>query len=481
MFRTYRSVLVTALLASAGCDKVPSKLDRVVTTRAPKAATMNTGDSVGATSAPVGEIESKDILERKDTASLVYAKHVLISWKDLASTYGGRQNERGKARTHADAAKLAVEVLDKLKADPKAIDKLVEEHGEDPGMKSGEPYKIDAKTQFVPEFKQLALRLKEGEAGIVKTTYGYHVIERVPPPPRDPLESAAILDRKNPSTQEVHVQHVLIGWKDAPAARAATRTKDEADKIAKEVLDKVKAGEDMAGLMKQYSEDPGSKDNGRVYDVAPDSPMVEPFKDLSLRLELNEAGVVKSPFGWHVIKRIQPTPDALESADILARQPVTQTAKVKHVLLSWNDVGGDDPRGKARSRADLEALVKTTVDKLKKGAKIDQLMAQLSEDPGSAQTAMSYDVTPDAGLVPPFKKLSLRLNQGEVGVVRTTFGIHIIQRVDGTPMDTPPKAAPSAKKPATPPPAPSPKPAAPAEKAAPADKTPAPATPPPAP
>ena len=40
-----------------------------------------------------------------------------------------------------------------------------------------------------------------------------------------------------------------------------------------------------------------------------------------------------------------------------------------------------------------------------------------------------YDVTPDAGLVPPFKNLSLRLNVGEVGVVRTDFGIHIIQRV----------------------------------------------------
>ena len=31
--------------------------------------------------------------------------------------------------------------------------------------------------------------------------------------------------------------------------------------------------------------------------------MVEPFKDLSLRLKVGEAGIVKSPFGWHVIKR----------------------------------------------------------------------------------------------------------------------------------------------------------------------------------
>ena len=58
------------------------------------------------------------------------------------------------------------------------------------------------------------------------------------------------------------------------------------------------------------------------------------------------------------------------------------------------------------------------------------LMAELSEDPGSAKSGQSYDVTPDAGLVEPFKNLSLRLNKDEVGVVKTQFGIHIIQRVE---------------------------------------------------
>ena len=36
-------------------------------------------------------------------------------------------------------------------------------------------------------------------------------------------------------------------------------------------------------------------------------------------------------------------------------------------------------------------------------------MKELSDDPGSAQAGTSYDVTPDAQLVPPFKQLSLRL------------------------------------------------------------------------
>ena len=38
--------------------------------------------------------------------------------------------------------------------------------------------------------------------------------------------------------------------------------------------------------------------------------------------------------------------------------------------------------------------------------------------------------SPDAGLVEPFKRLSLRLELNEVGVVKTDFGIHIIQRTE---------------------------------------------------
>jgi peptidylprolyl isomerase/peptidyl-prolyl cis-trans isomerase D len=140
---------------------------------------------------------------------------------------------------------------------------------------------------------------------------------------------------------------------------------------------------------------------------------------------------VKSPFGWHIIKRVPPPPpDPLESADILKRAPETTKAKVKHILLGWTEVHAEDERGKKRDRATLEKLVKETVAKLKKGDKIEPLMAELSEDPGSAKSGITYDVSPDAGLVPPFKNLSLRLKKGEVGVVKTDFGIHIIQRTE---------------------------------------------------
>jgi parvulin-like peptidyl-prolyl isomerase len=432
--RTSYSLLICALVA---CQN-PSKLDPL----AKIAPAPAPGSGSAAATAPAGEdidLDSKDILARTDVASEVDVKHVLIAWKELAAQYQGHIDPRAKDRSNADAADLAREVADKLRAaKPDAVDDIIKKYSEDPSMAaSAEPYTIAKDTEVPERFRDLALRLKLGEIGIVKTAFGYHVTIRTPPPPPDPLESTDILSRPA-GTGPVKVQHVLIGWKDSPAAkqgradeRAMKRTKAEADKLASDVLARARAGEDFGKLMKELSEDPGSKDNARAYDVASNTQLVEPFKKLALRLKPGEVGIVKTPFGWHIM-RIEPPepPDSLESRDILKREQVTDNAKVKHILLGWKDVHGKDPRGEKRERPALEKLVNDTVAKLKKGAKIEPLMKELSEDPGSAQSGDSYPVTPDAGLVESFKNLSLRLKVGEVGVVKTQFGIHIIQRVE---------------------------------------------------
>ncbi len=428
----WATLALALLTAAAGCQRAKKGADN----KTPVSGGTVTGTP---TSAAVIDLDSKDILARTELATESEIKHVLIGWKGMGRSTSERSN--------ADAAKLAKDLVAQLKADPSKIDALMKQYSEDPGSKdTGRIYPVTPEAGLVAPFKALGLRLKLGEVGIVKTDFGYHVMLRVAPPPPDPLESAEILGRPA-GTAEVSVQHVLIGWKDTPSAaqgmsdpRAQTRTKADADKLALEILAKVKAGEDMAGLMKQYSEDPGSKDNAQVYPVSPGGRMVPPFQNLSLRLAMGEAGMVKTDFGWHIIKRVTPppppppppppTPDKLDSVAILARQPVTEKAKVKHILLGWTDVNAGDPRGAKRTRAELEALVKKTVADLKKGAKIEPLMKSLSEDPGSAAAGTSYDVDPAAGLVAPFKNLSLRLKLNEVGIVKTQFGIHIIQRTE---------------------------------------------------
>lgn len=373
------------------------------------------------------DLDSKDILARTDPAATVYVKHVLVGWGDLLPAYRGRMDPKAMKRTNDEAAALAREAADKLKA-AADVDPIIKEMSEDPGMKGGTPYKVTEKSQFVPEFKKLALRLKEKEVGTVKTSYGYHVMIRVPQPPLDPLESADILARPK-KTEYAEVQHVLVGWKDSPAARdprAKARSKEDAEKLAKDILAKAKT-EDMAKLMKEYSEDPGSKDSGRPYTVTEDEQLVEPFINIGLRLDIGEAGIVKTEFGYHVIKRIKP--DALQSLDVIARTDAAPKAKIKYILLGYADAHIDDERGKKRTRAELDKLVADTLARLKKGAKFEDVMKELSEDKQSGPTGMAIESSMP-GLPSMLKLVGTRLKIDEVGVAKTQFGVFILKRID---------------------------------------------------
>jgi PPIC-type PPIASE domain len=127
---------------------------------------------------------------------------------------------------------------------------------------------------------------------------------------------------------------------------------------------------------------------------------------------------------------------SIQSNDILARDALVKKAQVKHILIGWKDLAknygneGMDPRAKARTRAEADELAVKILERVRAGEDIDALMAQYSEDTGSAKTAAPYDVTVDAQLVFTFKRLSLRLKVGEAGLVQTVYGWHIIKRVE---------------------------------------------------
>jgi hypothetical protein len=121
------------------------------------------------------------------------------------------------------------------------------------------------------------------------------------------------------------------------------------------------------------------------------------------------------------------------SQDILRREPVTNRARVKHILIGWRDLeeaygGHMDARAAARSKRDAEAQVEELLAQLKGGADFDTLMNAHSEDSGLSVKPDGYEVTPDAQLVLEFRRLGLRLEVGEVGVVQSDFGFHVMKR-----------------------------------------------------
>ena len=126
--------------------------------------------------------------------------------------------------------------------------------------------------------------------------------------------------------------------------------------------------------------------------------------------------------------------DTVISTEILHREPRTNHAQVKHILISWNDKvegkPGADSRATARSKRDAEREIRALLKQIAAGANFETLMGLHSEDPGSATTGESYEVSPDAQLVIEFRQLGLRLDVNEVGVVESDYGFHIIKRVE---------------------------------------------------
>ena len=98
--------------------------------------------------------------------------------------------------------------------------------------------------------------------------------------------------------------HILIAYVGAERADAAvTRTKEEAQAKANELLSQAKANPaSFAALATANSDDPGSKQNGGEYDNIAPNQMVKPFNDFVFNSPIGSIGVVETDFGFHVIK-----------------------------------------------------------------------------------------------------------------------------------------------------------------------------------
>jgi hypothetical protein len=117
----------------------------------------------------------------------------------------------------------------------------------------------------------------------------------------------------------VAVQHILISFKGAIPKPTVTRTREEAQKLAQEVFERAKKGEDFNSLVKQFTDDeyPGvyrMSNIGITPDPAkeeyPRAGMVKAFGDVGFSLPVDGIGMAQydpkeSKYGWHIIKRIE--------------------------------------------------------------------------------------------------------------------------------------------------------------------------------
>jgi parvulin-like peptidyl-prolyl isomerase len=102
---------------------------------------------------------------------------------------------------------------------------------------------------------------------------------------------------KNPSMKasETEIKDYIKNHPELDESQARAKAED--------VLKRVRAGEDFAKLVKEFSTDPGSKDKEGDLDWFGRGKMVKAFEDAAFALKPGEVSdIVESPFGFHIIK-----------------------------------------------------------------------------------------------------------------------------------------------------------------------------------
>ena len=154
---------------------------------------------------------------------------------------------------------------------------------------TGDLPEFGRKGQMIEEFAKAAFELEIGEvSGVVETAFGFHIIQRLKP------------------EVKITCKHLLVmhtGSMRVPPN--IKRSKDEAKARCEEALAKIKGGAKFGDVVREYH-DNKSNLTGDLPPFGRKGQMVEEFSKAAFELKPGEiSGVVESPFGFHIIKRLK--------------------------------------------------------------------------------------------------------------------------------------------------------------------------------
>ncbi|MGF1565000.1 MAG: peptidylprolyl isomerase [Flavobacteriales bacterium] len=93
-------------------------------------------------------------------------------------------------------------------------------------------------------------------------------------------------------------RHILLSFKDKGNADEVAELKARADSLRR----RLRAGDSFDDLVTRFSEDPGSKTTGGVYDFFPRGQMVKPFEDFCFDNAIGTVGSVETTYGIHLVE-----------------------------------------------------------------------------------------------------------------------------------------------------------------------------------
>jgi peptidyl-prolyl cis-trans isomerase D len=156
-------------------------------------------------------------------------------------------------------------------------------------------------------------------------------------------------ERQYTTPEQVKASHILL----------KTEGKDDAavKKQAEELLAKVKGGADFADLATKFSEDEGSRAKGGDLGFFPQGQMVPEFDKVAFSLPPGQiSDLVKSQFGYHIIKVIEKKPASKRTLDEVRAQ-IEDQLKTQRAQDEAQTVV-KDLAGKVQKPEDLDTVAK---------------------------------------------------------------------------------------------------------------------------
>ena len=215
-------------------------------------------------------------------------------------------------------------------------------------------------------------------------------------------------------SQEVSASHILIRVAPDATPQDTLAAYQRIDKIRKQAL----AGTDFGQLARTQSEDPSAKENGGKLGYFTAMQMVYPFESAAYKTPVGQISApIRTRFGYHLIK-------------VNDKRAAQGEIKVAHLMIRMNANAAKSDSLTAKKKID------ELYSRLKKGENWDKLVAQFSEDAGSAANGGELPPFGTGRMIPSFEEVAFKLQKpGDIAApVQTPYGWHIIKLIERQPV-----------------------------------------------
>lgn len=205
--------------------------------------------------------------------------------------------------------------------------------------------------------------------------------------------------------EEFHIAHILVVVPEQASADKIQAARERAE----QALSKLQGGADFAQVAAGVSDAKDALQGGDLGWRSGDSIPPLFMNELQNMKPGQTSAVLRSPSGFHILKLV-------EKRSSNAPVVITQT-HARHILIKTSEIM---PEAEAKKRI-ME--IKQRIDA---GADFAEQAKRYSQD-GSAQQGGDLDWLSPGQTVPEFEAEMNKLKPGQMGVVQTQFGWHLIQ------------------------------------------------------